>query len=146
VTTFQASITAEAAHTIIDGAMAYGREQQMKPLVVLVLDTAGAPVAYLRSDGSPSGRFDIARGKANGALAVGVNSRRLGEMAVERPHFVDGVAGSITGPLVPVAGGVLVCDNDGTVIGAVGVSGDTSDNDEAAAVAGITAAGLNAAE
>ena len=67
-------------------------------------------------------------------------------MAVERPHFIAGVADSIGGPLVPVAGGVLVCDNDGTVIGAVGVSGDTSDNDEAAAIAGITAAGLNAAE
>ena len=146
MTTFNASITAETAHTIIDGAMAYGREHQMKPLVVLVLDTAGAPVAYLRSDGSPSGRFDIARGKANGALAVGVNSRRLGEMAVERPHFIDGVAGSIVGPLVPVAGGVLVCDGNGVVIGAVGVSGDTSDNDEAAAIAGIAAAGLNAAE
>ena len=146
MTTFQASITAESAHTIIDGAMAHGRQHQMKPLVVLVLDTAGAPVAYLRSDGSPAGRFDIARGKANGALAVGVNSRRLGEMAVERPHFIAGVADSIGGPLVPGAGGVLVCDNDGTVIGAVGVSGDTSDNDEAAAIAGITAAGLNAAE
>lgn len=141
MTTYSATITAGEAHTIIDSALAHGHEAGMKPLVVLVLDAAGAPVAYVRSDGSPSGRFEIARGKANGALQLGVNSKRIGEMAVERPHFIAGVTASVSGPLVPVAGGVLVL-RDGVVVGAVGISGDTSDNDEAAAIAGITAAGF----
>jgi uncharacterized protein GlcG (DUF336 family) len=141
MTIHPATITADEACTIVDAALDHGRAAGMKPLVVVVLDAGGAPVAYLRSDDSPSGRFDIARGKANGALKLGVNSRRLGEMAVERPHFISGAAGAIEGPLVPVAGGVLV-ERDGVVVGAVGVSGDTSDNDELAAIAGIVAAGL----
>lgn len=141
MTTHPSTISETEARTIVDAALEHGRAAAMKPLVVVVLDAGGAPVMYVRSDGSPSGRFDIARGKANGALKLGVNSRRLGEMAVERPHFISGAAGAIDGPLVPVAGGVLV-ERDGLVIGAVGVSGDTSDNDELAAIAGIEAAGL----
>ncbi|MGA1345958.1 MAG: heme-binding protein [Ilumatobacteraceae bacterium] len=138
--THHPTITAERAQRIIDAAIGHGARHGMKPLVVLVLDAGGIPVAYLRSDGSPTGRFAIANGKANGALALGVNSRRIGEMAIERPHFINGVMASIDGPMVPVAGGVLVLDG-GVVVGAVGVSGDTSDNDEAAAMAGIAAAG-----
>lgn len=141
MTTYDPTITAAQARTMIDAALAYGIDAQMKPLVVLVLDAAGAPVAYERSDGSPTGRFEIARGKANGALQLGLNSKRIGEMAVERPHFIAGVTASVMGPLVPVAGGVLVLRDD-VVVGAVGVSGDTSDNDELAAIAGITAAGF----
>jgi uncharacterized protein GlcG (DUF336 family) len=141
MTTYQPSISLAAAQQIVSTALQHGVDNNMNPLVVLVIDSAGAPVAYERSDGSPPGRFDIALGKANGALQMGVNSKRLGEMAIERPHFISGVAGSLKGPLVPVAGGVLITDN-GVVIGAVGVSGDTSDNDEAAAFAGITAAGF----
>jgi uncharacterized protein GlcG (DUF336 family) len=141
MTTYAATITATESRTIIEAALAHGRAAGMKPLVVLVLDAAGAPVAYERSDGSPIGRFDIARGKANGALQLGVNSKTIGEMAVDRPHFIAGVTASISGPLVPVAGGVLVL-RDGVVAGAVGISGDTSDNDEAAAIAGIGAAGF----
>ncbi len=141
MTTYQPSISLAAAQQIVSTALQHGVDNNMNPLVVLVIDSAGAPVAYERSDASPPGRFDIALGKANGALQMGVNSKRLGEMAIERPHFISGVAGSLKGPLVPVAGGVLITDN-GLVIGAVGVSGDTSDNDEAAAFAGITAAGF----
>jgi len=141
MTTYQPSISLAAAQQIVSTALQHGVDNNMNPLVVLVIDSAGAPVAYERSDGSPPGRFDIALGKANGALQMGVNSKRLGEMAIERPHFISGVAGSLKGPLVPVAGGVLITDN-GVVIGAVGVSGDTSDNDEAAAFAGITSAGF----
>ncbi len=141
MTTYQPSISLAAAQQIVSTALQHGVDNNMNPLVVLVIDSAGAPVAYERSDGSPPGRFDIALGKANGALQMGVNSKRLGEMAIERPHFISGVAGSLKGPLVPVAGGVLITDN-GVVVGAVGVSGDTSDNDEAAAFAGITAAGF----
>lgn len=141
MTTYQPSISLAAAQQIISTALQHGVDNNMNPLVVLVIDAGGAPVAYERSDGSPPGRFDIALGKANGALQMGVNSKRLGEMAIERPHFINGAAGSLKGPLVPVAGGVLITDN-GIVIGAVGVSGDTSDNDEAAACAGITATGF----
>jgi uncharacterized protein GlcG (DUF336 family) len=142
MTTYPATITIDEARTIIASALEHGRAAQMNPLVVLVLDAAGSPIAYERSDGSPTGRFDIARGKANGALQLGVNSKRIGEMAIERPHFINGVMASISGPFVPVAGGVLVL-RDGVVVGAVGVSGDTSDNDEAAAIAGITTAGFS---
>jgi uncharacterized protein GlcG (DUF336 family) len=141
MTTYQPSISLAAAQQIVSTALQHGADNNMNPLVVLVIDSAGAPVAYERSDGSPPGRFDSALVKANGALQMGVNSKRLGEMAIERPHFISGVASSLKGPLVPVAGGVLITDN-GVVIGAVGVSGDTSDNDEAAAFAGITAAGF----
>ncbi len=141
MTTYQPSISLSSARHIITAALQHGVDNNMNPLVVLVIDAGGAPVAYERSDGSPPGRFDIALGKANGALQMGVNSKRLGEMAVDRPHFINGVAGSLRGPLVPVAGGVLITEND-VVIGAIGVSGDTSDNDEAAACAGIAAAGF----
>ncbi|MDA2943978.1 MAG: heme-binding protein [Actinomycetota bacterium] len=142
MTSYAPTITLDEARTIIAATLEHGRAEQMNPLVVLVLDAASSPIAYERSDGSPTGRFDIARGKANGALQLGVNSKRIGEMAIERPHFINGVMASISGPFVPVAGGVIVL-RDGVVVGAVGVSGDTSDNDEAAAIAGITAAGLD---
>jgi uncharacterized protein GlcG (DUF336 family) len=136
------SITIEQARTIISAALAHGRANGMQPLVVAVLDAGGHLKAFEREDGAANRRFDVAHGKAHGAISLGVSSRRLGEMAVERPHFVAGVTGAIGGALVPVAGGVLVTNADGTTIGAVGISGDTSDNDEAAAIAGITAAGL----
>lgn len=136
------NLTIDHARTIIAAALGHGRDNGFNPLCVIVLDAGGHPKAFERSDGVANRRFDVANGKAHGAIAVGVGSRTLGEMAIERPHFVNGLIGSIDGPLVPVPGGVLVTDADGTVIGAVGISGDTSDNDEAAAVAGIEAAGL----
>jgi uncharacterized protein GlcG (DUF336 family) len=86
----------------------------------------------------------VAIGKAAGAVGFGVPSRRLGEMAVERPHFVGAIGHLAPHGLIPVAGGVNVVDGEGRIIGAVGVSGDTSDNDEIAALAGIAAAGLKA--
>jgi uncharacterized protein GlcG (DUF336 family) len=117
----------------------------MKPLCVAVLDSGGHLVAFEREDGVANRRFDVAFGKAHGAISIGVGSRTLGVIALERPHFVAGVTAAIGGALVPVAGGVIVVDDEGARIGAVGVSGDTSDNDEAAALAGIAAAGLAAA-
>jgi uncharacterized protein GlcG (DUF336 family) len=129
------------AQLIVQAALAHGRASGTRPLTVVVLDARGAVVASASDDGSALRRFEIARGKANGALSFNVGSRRLGEMAKDIPHFFAGAAG-LTGGLVPVAGGVLVKDASGTVLGAVGVSGDSSDNDEAAAVAGIHAAAL----
>jgi uncharacterized protein GlcG (DUF336 family) len=110
---------------------------------VAVLDARGALRALAVEDGASLKRAEIAIGKASGALAMGVGSRRLAAMAVERPHFLAAATHAVGGALIPVPGGVLVKDGD-AVVGAVGVSGDTSDNDEIAAVAGIEAVGLTA--
>ena len=137
-------LTLDHANTIIAAAYAKGREQGMKPLTVGVLDAGGHLVAFQRSDGSPNLRLQIVLGKAGGALGLGVSSRRLGEMAAERPHFIASLGAIAPHGVVPVAGGVIIIDASGRPIGAVGVSGDTSDNDELCALAGIAAAGLKA--
>lgn len=135
------TLTLSAAQSIVQSALAQGRASGFRPLSVVVLDARGAVIAAASEDGTSLKRFEVAKGKADGSLAFGLGSRALAKLAVERPHFFAGAAHVVNG-LVPVAGGVLVRDAGGAVIGAVGVSGDTSDNDEAAAVAGITAAGL----
>ena len=129
------------ARIIVDAAIDHARSANMKPLTVVVLNDRAAVIASASEDGSSLRRFEVAKGKADGALAFDVGSRRLADMAVERPHFMVGAI-SVIGGLVPVAGGVLMRDEAGAVIGAVGISGDTSDNDEAAATAGIKAAGF----
>ena len=131
----------ETAKAIMTTALAHGRAAGMRPLTVVVLDARAAVIASASEDGSSLKRFEIARGKASGALAFNVGSRGLGVMAVERPHFFAGAAHVVDG-VIPVAGGVLIRGADRAVLGAVGVTGDTSDNDEAAGVAGITAAGF----
>jgi uncharacterized protein GlcG (DUF336 family) len=138
-------LTLRHAREIISGALSHRATEGFNPLCVVVIDSGGHVIACEREDGVANRRFDVALGKAYGAISIGVNSRTLGTMAVERPHFMAGVTAAIGGSLVPVAGGVLIVD-EGRTIGAVGVSGDTSDNDEAAALAGIRAAGLTAAE
>lgn len=137
------AMTLQTARTIISGAQLHGAAQAMKPLTVVVLDAGGHVVAAERQDGSSIKRFDIANGKAFGALAVGMGSRALMVRAEQVPHFITAVGAAIGGALIPVPGGVLILDDTG-VIGAVGISGDTSDRDEEAAVAGIAAAGLTA--
>jgi uncharacterized protein GlcG (DUF336 family) len=132
------------ARQIVAAALAHGRAAGMQPLAVLVLDAGGHAVAFEREDGASNLRFQIADGKAYGALGMGIGSRALFERARQAPSFVQAVNGAFGGRLVPVPGGVLVRDGDGALIGAVGISGDNSDNDEAAAVAGIEAAGLTA--
>lgn len=137
-------ISLDQARTVIAATRAKGRSMDLKPLTVVVLDAGGHLVAMEREDGSGYGRPDIAGGKAAGALAMGISSRKLGDMAAERPQFLAALSAAWHGRLIPAAGGVLVQDAAGTLIGAVGVSGDTSDNDEEAALAGIAAAGLQA--
>jgi len=132
----------ETARTLVAAARAHGREQGFKPLTVVVLDDGGHVVAVEREDGASIGRFAIGHGKAHGALALGMGSRSIMGRAEQQAYFVAAVTHAVGGALVPVPGGVLVRDADGTLLGAVGVTGDTSDNDEAAAVAGIEAAGL----
>jgi uncharacterized protein GlcG (DUF336 family) len=134
----------KAAQKIIKVALDLAREKSMKPLGIAVVDARGALVAYAAEDGSSLKREKIARGKADGAVALGVSSRQIAKMAAERPHFVAAVSHVVGGSLIPVPGGVLIRDAKGVLMGAVGVSGDTSDNDELVAVAGIEAAGLKA--
>lgn len=135
------TLTAAAAQTIIAATLAEGRAKGMKPLAIAVLDERGALKAFMAEDGTSLKRGAIAQGKANGAIALGVGSRAIGKMAAERPHFIAAATPAVGG-LIPVAGGVLIRDAQDRVIGAVGVSGDTSDNDEIAAMAGIAAVGL----
>jgi uncharacterized protein GlcG (DUF336 family) len=134
----------ELAQKIVASALAAARAQNFKPLAVAVLDARGAVKAFAAEDGTSLKRFEIASGKAHGAIAMGLGSRAIGKMATERPHFVAAVTHVVGGALIPVPGGVLVRDSAGALLGAVGVSGDTSDNDEIAAVAGIQAAGCKA--
>lgn len=133
---------AEANH-IIETAFAYAAQLDLKPISVAVLDAGGHLVAFQRQDDASMLRFEIALGKAYGALAIGVSSRDIEKMAVARPHLMLGLSGVSSGRIVPVPGGVLMRGN-GQLIGAVGVTGDTSDNDEACAVAGIESVGFAA--
>ena len=135
-------LTLDEANRIIAGAFAEGAKLGTKPLSVAVLDAGGHLLAFQRPEYSSNLRPQIATGKASGALALGVSSRKIGEMAAERPHFVGALGGIAPNGIVPVAGGVLVHRGDGVVIGAVGVTGDTSDNDELCAIAGLTGVGL----
>ena len=135
-----AALTLDQANRIAAAALTKGRELGLKPLCVAVLDTGGHLVALQREDGASLLRPLIAIGKAAGALGLGVSSRKIAEMAVERPTFIASLASLGGHGLVPAAGGVLAVDDNG-LIGAVGVTGDTSDNDEICALAGLAAAG-----
>jgi uncharacterized protein GlcG (DUF336 family) len=136
------SLTLDQAQTIVAAALQEARRIGLKPLVVTVLDARGAPKALAAEEGTSLRRADIAYGKAYGALALGMGSRAIAKRAASDPAFVAAVTHTSGGALVPVPGGVLLRDDEGTLLGAVGISGDTSDNDEAAALAGIAAAGL----
>jgi uncharacterized protein GlcG (DUF336 family) len=136
-------LTLENARKIADTALALARGKNFKPLSVVVLDARGARKVVLTEDETSLKRAEVAYGKAYGALAMGSGSRSLMTMAADRPNFVAAAMHVADGALVPVPGGVLIRAG-GSVIGAVGISGDTSDNDEAAAVAGIEAAGFKA--
>jgi uncharacterized protein GlcG (DUF336 family) len=135
-------LTLQAAQTIATATLKTAREKAFKPLSVVVYDARGALKALLSEDGTSLKRAEIAMGKAYGALALGVGTRAIHKMAVDRPYFVASATHVAGGQLVPVPGGVLIKDGQGMILGAVGVSGDTSDNDEIAAAAGIEAAGM----
>jgi uncharacterized protein GlcG (DUF336 family) len=137
-----ASISLNKARTIVRKAIVKGRESEFKPLSVVVLDAGGHVQAFEREDGAAPGRFDIARGKAYGAVMLGMAGTAQMARAEQQHYFMTAVNGLFGGSVVPVPGGVLVRDKKGAVIGAVGVTGDTSDNDAIAAMAGIEAAGL----
>jgi uncharacterized protein GlcG (DUF336 family) len=135
-------LTLDLARTIAEAALKTAREKSFKPLSIVVYDARGALKALLSEDGTSLKRAEIAMGKAYGALSLGVGSRAIHKMATDRPFFVAAATHAVGGQLVPVPGGVLIKDAGGRILGAVGVSGDTSDNDEIAAAGGIEAAGL----
>ncbi len=109
-----------------------------------MLDAGGHLIAFQRQDGTSTLRPQIATAKASGALALGISSRKIADMAAERPSFVASLGPIASHGVLPAAGGVIVVGADGRAIGAVGVTGDTSDNDELCALAGISAAALTA--
>lgn len=134
-------LTLSDAQAIVAAALARARARKLSPMAIVVLDVRGAAKALAAEDGTSLKRCEIATGKAFGALALGMGSRTIAERAETQPHFIAAVSHVVGGSLIPVPGGVLI-RREGQVVGAVGVSGDTSDNDEAVAVAGILAAGL----
>ena len=138
------AISLSTAQTLIDAAFAKGQELGLKPLSVVVLDPRASMVAVMSQDGVSQMRARIAHGKANAAIAMGMGTRGLMNRAEQQAYFVQAINGLADGDFVPVPGGVLITDKDGTLLGAVGISGDTSDNDEAAAFSGIEAAELTA--
>ncbi len=136
------SITLTQADAIAERALQKGREMKFAPLTVAVLDSGGLLKVLKCADGSSLLRPDIATGKAWGVLGMGFGGRELSRRAEKVPTFFTALNAMSNGRMVPVAGGVLIRDAAGAIVGAIGVSGDTSDNDEICAVAAVEAAGL----
>lgn len=134
-------LTLAAADAIVDGALGHARDAGLSPLAIVVLDAGAHMVAMKRQDGASLFRGQIAAGKATGALGMGYGTRELAKRAQGGPLFYTALM-AMTGEVVPSPGGVLIRDAGGRLIGAVGISGDTGDADEEAALAGIAAAGL----
>jgi uncharacterized protein GlcG (DUF336 family) len=136
------ALTLDMARTIADAALAKAKELGLKPLAISVFDERGCLRSFCAQDGTSLLRGEVAQAKAQGALALGMGSRAIFKRAQEQPFFVDAVNTLAQGKIIPVPGGVLMRDAHGVLVGAIGISGDTSDNDEACALAGIAAAGL----
>ena len=137
------TLSLKKAEAIVDSALKHGRDAGLLPLTVVVLDAGGKIIASKSEDGSGILRFDVALGKAWGALGMGISSRLIRDRLSKRPVFQNALAAASDGRFVPVPGGVLIEDGDGYTIGAVGISGDTSEKDEYCAVSAVGAAGLN---
>ena len=135
-------LTLAVAQKLLADTLAHCRAHNFNPMSVVVLDADSSIRAAASEDGTTFMRWRVAYGKAYGAVAFGMPSRRLNAMAAERPHFVNALNGLADGNIVPVPGGVMIRDANKKIIGAIGVSGDTSDNDEAAAVSAINIAGF----
>lgn len=135
-------LTLEQASRIVDATLAEAATLAAKPLAVVVLDAGGHPLALKRHEDASLYRADIAIAKAQGALGMGSGSRTLAERAAASPAFFSALSAVTAGRIVPAPGGVLIRDAEGTILGAVGISGDTSDMDERCAIAGVTAVAL----
>ena len=136
-------LTLDLAQKIVAAALAAAREKNLKPMGFVVLDERGALRAAAVEDGTSIARWKVAYGKAHGAISMGVSSRVLSTMALDRPYFVGALPSILPEGVIPVPGGVLIKEN-GAVVGAAGASGDTSDNDEAALFAALESVGLSA--
>lgn len=138
------NLTLETAQTIIMATLASGRRAGLNPLSAVVLDSGGHIIGFAREDGASPGRFSIAHGKAYGSIMLGMPGSAQMARAEQQAYFMSAMNGLFGGQTVPVPGGVLIKDDTGAVIGALGVTGDTSDNDAKAATDGVEAAGLTA--
>jgi uncharacterized protein GlcG (DUF336 family) len=136
------SLDLASAVAIVDGALNYARTAGTNPLCVIVLDGGGIPVAFKSEDGCGLLRFNVAKAKAYGALGMGTSSRDLRDRMADRPNFASALAAASDGQFLPAPGGVLIVDADGNAVGAVGVSGDTSEKDEYCAIMAIRDAGF----
>jgi|UniRef100_UPI000D34AD5F uncharacterized protein GlcG (DUF336 family) len=136
------TLTLQQARTVLDAALAESKAQGYKPMAVAVLDAAGHLKAFASEDGASMFRFDVARAKAWGAVGMGVSSRALAERARDNPNFFVSLAATADGRFLPQTGAVLIKDAQGQLLGAVGASGGTGDEDEAICIAGVQAAGL----
>lgn len=135
----------KTANAIVNHVIAAAESRDdLKPMTAVVIDAGGAVISAQRQDGASPIRIDLAKGKAYGAVMMGLSSRKLGERAEQQPYFVQAINALCDGSLVPVAGGVLIRDDSGSVIGAVGVTGDTSDKDEELAIAAVQSVHLTA--
>lgn len=132
------------AKKIIDAAIKKARDLELNPIMVVILDDRGAIKACLGEDGISPLRFKIAYGKANGAYQMGMGSRALFNRAEQQAYFINSVNNLADGNLVPVPGGVLIRDEENNIIGSIGISGDSSDNDEIAAIEALKTEGFNA--
>jgi len=135
-------IDIEVAKNIIQVAIQKARDLNLNPIMVVILDHRGAVKACLGEEGTSPFRFKIAFGKANGAYLMGMGSRSLFNRAEQQAYFINSINTLANGELVPVPGGVLIRNQENNIIGAVGISGDNSDNDEIAAIEGIKHVGL----
>lgn len=136
------SLSLSTASAIVDTALSVARQSDFNPLTVIVLDSGGIPIAFKSEDGCGILRYNVAFGKAYGALGMGTSSRDLGDRMAQRSNFSNALSAASDGRFVPVPGGVLIIDNEGAAIGSVGISGDTSDKDELCAVHAICEAGF----
>src|SRR3954469_25565052 len=135
-------LTLQQANQIITAALARSKESGYQPMGIAVLDAAGNLKAFASEDGASMFRFDVARAKAWGAVGMGVSSRTLAQRAKDNPNFFVSLAATAGGKFLPQPGAVVIRDAQGTLLGAVGASGGTGDEDEAICAAGVAAAGL----
>jgi uncharacterized protein GlcG (DUF336 family) len=136
------TLSLDQAQQIIGAALATSKEKGYQPMGIAVLDASGNLKAFASEDGASMFRFDIARAKAWGAVGMGVSSRTLGERAKGNPNFFVSLAATSDGKFLPQTGAVVIKDAQGRLLGAVGASGGTGDEDELICIAGVTAAGL----
>ena len=129
---------------IAEAAIQKSKEKNLKPISVVVLDVRGSMRVCLNQDGTSINRHKIAHGKANAALLWGTGTRAIADRAEKQAYFINSVCNLMNGDFIPVPGGIIIKDKEDNIIGAVGISGDLSDNDEIAGVAGIKAAGFKA--